>query len=96
MTDEWKYAQQDPSDRLARLQFFSVVQAHGGEEIEFRITVREYVTPNDPALLFFAQSDRQTNQRTAPFTPSGWGRTMLEALSECVRAIRRFPYEGER
>jgi hypothetical protein len=40
-----------------------------------------------------AQSDKQTNQQTTPFTPSGWGPTLLTALAECIRAIHRFPYE---
>jgi hypothetical protein len=25
----------------------------------------------------------------------GWGKTMLDALAECIRGINRFPYEGE-
>ena len=45
-------------------------------------------------MRFFAQADKQTNQNTAPFTPIGWGSTLLKALSECIRAIHRFPYEG--
>jgi hypothetical protein len=44
--------------------------------------------------LFFAEADQQTNQKVAPFTPCGWGRTLLEALEECVRAVNRFPYQG--
>jgi hypothetical protein len=28
------------------------------------------------------------------YTPCGWGKTMLEALEECVRAVNRFPYQG--
>jgi hypothetical protein len=35
-------------------------------------------------MRFFAQADKQTNQRTAPFTPVGWGSTLLKALTECV------------
>jgi hypothetical protein len=46
-------------------------------------------------MHFFAQADKDTNQHTAAYRPSGWGKTMLEALSECVRAINRFPYEGK-
>jgi hypothetical protein len=45
-------------------------------------------------MAFFAQADEQTNQKTAPFTPTGWGSTLLKALSECVQAIHKFPYEG--
>ena len=91
---EWGFAQTDIADRLAQLHFFSIEKSHPRGEIEFVITVREYVKPKEPEMLFFAQADKQTNQKTAPFTPSGWGRTLLDALSECIRAIHRFPYEG--
>jgi hypothetical protein len=46
-------------------------------------------------MQFLAQADKQTNQKSAPFTPTGWGSTLLEALSQCVREVHRFPYEGE-
>jgi hypothetical protein len=91
--EDWGYAQRDPSEQLARLHFFSMLKEYAGGEIEFRITVKEFVTPKDPALLFFAQADKQTNQKTAPYTPTGWGRTMLEALEICIREVNRFPYE---
>ena len=65
---------------------------HNG--LEFVITVREYISPPDPGMKFFAQADKQTNQKTAAFTPVGWGPTLLFALSECMRAVKRFPYEG--
>ena len=87
---EWTFAQTAPSEELAQLSFYSV--KHDG--VEFLITVKEFVTPNDPAMLYFAQADKQTNQKTLPYTASGWGRTMLEALSECIKSVRRFPYEG--
>ncbi len=45
------------------------------------------------SMRFFAQADKQTNQKTAPFSPSGWGSALVKALSECVREIHRFPYE---
>jgi len=64
----------------------------GDEEIEFTIIVKEFITPKDPALRFFAQADKQTNQRVMPFTPCGWGTTLLVALEECVKAVNRFPY----
>ncbi len=91
---EWGFAQSDTADRLAQLHFFSVEKRHARGEIEFVITVREYVSPKEPEMLFFAQADKQTNQKVAAFTPSGWGRTLLDALSECIRAIHRFPYQG--
>ena len=55
---------------------------------------KEFVTPADPTMLFYATADKQTNQKTIPYTPVGWGRTLLEALADCVRAIHKFPYEG--
>ena len=92
---EWGFAQSDSSEELAQLQFFSVKKHQNGGSIEFIITVREYITPPEPAMRFFATTDKQTNQRTAPYRPSGWGKTLLEALSECLRSVNRFPYEGE-
>jgi len=51
------------------------------------VTVKEFITPKEPTMHFFAQADKETNQHTAPCRACGWGKTMLEALSECVRAI---------
>lgn len=91
---EWGFAQILPTDQLAHLQFFSVKKPHAQGTVEFHITVYEYVRPPDPAMCFFAQADKQTNQKSTPFTPCGWGRTLVDALTECVRAVHRFPYEG--
>jgi len=91
---EWGFAQTDPSQQLAQVHYFSILKPHAGGEVEFLITVKEYLTPKEPTMTFFAQTDKQTNQKTAAYSPSGWGKNLLEALSECVRAIERFPYEG--
>lgn len=91
--DEWKYAQGNPSEELARLHFFTIKKLQDGQEIDFTITVKEFVTPKEGAMMFFAQADRQTNQRVAPYTPSGWGKSLLAALDECRREINRFPYQ---
>jgi hypothetical protein len=82
---EWGYAQQDPSEELAQLHYFSVKKVQDGQAIEFVITVKEYITPPLGAMTFFAQADKQTNQRTAPYTPSGWGNNLMAALSTCIR-----------
>ncbi|HXG92512.1 MAG TPA: hypothetical protein VNN73_09100 [Blastocatellia bacterium] len=91
---DWVFAQPDPSDELAKLHFFSMKKRQGESVIEFVITVREYVERNAHYMRFFAEADKQTNQKTAPYTPSGWGETLFDALNECVKAIHRFPYEG--
>jgi len=46
-------------------------------------------------MHYLAQTDKLVNQKTAPYRPTGWGKTLLEAPSECVKAVDRFPYEGE-
>ena len=92
---DWRFARQDKSDQLCQLHYFAVKKQVPGGEIEFLITVREYVDPPDMAMRFLAQSDKQTNQKTAPFTANGWGSSLMEALSECIREIHRFPYEGD-
>ena len=90
---EWAYAQEEPAERLCRIEQFSVIKQQAGSDVEFLITVREYFTPPDPAMRFLAQADKQTNQKTAPYTPIGWGSSLLQALAECIKAIRKFPYE---
>lgn len=95
MTTEWMMAQTDSADQLAQLHLFSVKKRQADREIEFKITVREYAEPQDSRGRFYAQADKQTNQKTVPYTPCGWGSTLLKALAECLEAIQRFPYEGE-
>ncbi|HEY6442211.1 MAG TPA: hypothetical protein VIY66_02595 [Candidatus Acidoferrales bacterium] len=91
---EWGYAQADPSDELAQLSFYSMKKRQSGREIEFRITVREYAEqPPSQHSRFFAEADKQVNQKTAAILPTGWGHSVLEALSDCIRMIRQFPYE---
>jgi hypothetical protein len=91
---EWAFAQKNPSEQLCKLHHFSIKKQQPGGDVEFTITVREFVTAPDACMKFLAQADKQTNQRTAPFTPSGWGNSLFSALEECIRAIQRFPYEG--
>jgi len=91
--NDWKYTQRDAAEELAHVHYFTMKKKQGEEFVDFLITVREYVTPKDPSMPFFAQADKQTNQRTAPYTPTGWGRSLSEALSNCMEAIRRFSYE---
>ena len=92
---EWTFAQSDKADELAQLHFFSINKRQGDQVIEFRVTVKEYATPNHLNMRFYAEADKETNQKTAPYTPNGWGPTLLQALSDCIKAIQRFPYEGD-
>lgn len=91
---DWKYAQEEHSEALAKLHFFSVKKRHASGEVEFRITVREFATAETGDMMFFAEVDKEVNQNTAPFRPCGWSNTLLGALSDCMRNIRRFEYEG--
>ena len=93
--DEWGYAQEDPAEQLARLHYFSIKKLQDGAAIEFKIIVKEYAKPPLGALKFIAQADRQTNQKVAPYTPHGWGNTLGEAISSCVREIKRFRDESQ-
>jgi hypothetical protein len=92
---EWTFAQSDNADELAQLHFFSINKRQGDQIIEFRVTVKEYATPNHLNMRFYAEADKETNQKTARYTPNGWGPTLLQALSDCIKAIQRFPYEGD-
>lgn len=89
---EWEFAQAEPEQQLAKVHHFSMVKRQEGGEVEFIITVKEYLTPKDPAMGFFAEADKQTNQGVAPYTPVGWGKTLLAALAQCMREVERFPY----
>ncbi len=89
---EWMYAQKDPSEELSLLHVFAIKKHQDGEDVEFRITVKEYAERNNLQMRFFAQADREVNQDVAPFVPFGWGQTVLDALSECLKGIRQYPY----
>ena len=88
--EEWIFAQSDPSQQLAKMHHFSMTKCHAAGETEVTITVKEFLTPKDPALGFFAQANIQTNHATAPYTPCGWGDSVLAALAECMREVERF------
>lgn len=93
---DWKFAQKDAGEELAQLHHFSFKKQQSGAEITFLITVKEFVTPPKGQFArFFAQADKEVNQKTAPILPTGWGVSLLDALSDCTRMIREFPYEGE-
>lgn len=93
---EWHYTQTNPSEELAQLHTFTMKKRQPGGDVNFRITVIEYaVPPAGQRVRFFAQADKQVNQKTAPLLPSGWGDSMWEALEGCLRLIRGFPYQGD-
>jgi hypothetical protein len=92
---DWKYVQRDPSEQLAKLHFFSVKKPHTSGPVEMRITIWEYATPDIGDLSFFAQTDVELNQNNVPFRPCGWSNTLMGALSECLKNMRKFEYHGE-
>jgi hypothetical protein len=93
---DWKFAQKGACEELAQLHHFSFKKQQAGAEITFLITVKEFVTPPEGQFArFFAQADKEVNQKTAPILPTGWGASLLDALSDCTRMIRDFPYEGK-
>jgi ABC-type uncharacterized transport system substrate-binding protein len=92
--EDWQYAQADRSEELAQHHYFTMVKHQNGHDIQFRITVKEFaVPPKGQHLRFFAEADKQVNQTTAGFVPSGWGDSVLKALADCMRLIRQFPFE---
>jgi hypothetical protein len=93
---DWMYVQENPSEQIAQLHFFSILKRQQGAEIPFRITVREFACPPPGQhVRFFAEADKALNQQTASFVPCGWGNSLYAALGDCIRLIRQFPYEGE-
>jgi hypothetical protein len=88
---EWTYAQQDAVEELALLHQFAFKKAQPDGDVEFTITVKEYAERNALHMRFFAQADREVNQGVAPFVPFGWGPTLLDALTECLKGVRQYP-----
>jgi hypothetical protein len=93
--EDWQYAQTERSEGLAQLHHFTMTKRQNGRDISFNIVVKEFATaPEGQHLRFFAEADKSVNQTTAAFVPSGWGDSVLKALSDCMRLIRQFPFEG--
>jgi hypothetical protein len=93
--EDWKFTQRDPSEHLAKLHHFSVTKKHACGEIEAIITVKEFATAKTTDLKFYAEADIELNQKTLRFRPCGWSETLLGALAECLRNLRKFDYECE-
>jgi len=93
---EWVYIQADPAEQLMQLHSFSIVKKQPAGSVTFSITVKEFaVPPPGQRVRFFAEADKQINQKDGAFVPCGWGNTLFSALGDCVRLIRQFPYDGE-
>ena len=93
---DWVHIQANSAEQLMQLHHFSIVKVQPGGDVTFSITVKEFaVPPPGQRLRFYAEADKQVNQKTAPFVPCGWGTSLFSALGDCVRLIRQFPYEGE-
>jgi ABC-type uncharacterized transport system substrate-binding protein len=93
--EDWQYAQADRTEELAQLHYFTMIKNQDGRQIPFAVTVKEFaVAPKGQNLRFFAEADKQVNQSSAGFVPSGWGDSVLKALADCMRLIRQFPFEG--
>jgi hypothetical protein len=90
---EWIYAQNDPSEELAQLHYFSFKKRQADREVEFVITVKEFASRNALQMRFYAQADKEVGQGGGAFRPFGWGDSLLSALSECVGVIRQHPCE---
>lgn len=90
---DWQFAQTDPSEEFARLHQFAMKKRQATGDVDFTITVFEYVDRNPLNMRFYARADKQVNQKTAAFIPFGWGESMLAALRECKKLIQDYPYE---
>lgn len=92
--DDWKFTQQDPSEALAKLHYFSIKKKHARGEVEARITVKEFASAKTSDMKFFAVADIELNQKSMKFQPCGWAETLMGALTECLRNLRKFEYES--
>jgi len=93
---EWVYLQGDSSEQLTHYHYFSMIKRQASGDVKFSITVKEFaVPPTGQRMRFYAEADKQVNQKSAGFVPCGWGSSVFAALGDCVRLIRQFPFEGE-
>src|SRR5687767_12900550 len=92
MTD-WQFAQRATLLRNSRSCIFSRCASGSPGDVEFIITVFEYVSRNQLNMSFYARADKEVNQKTAPFTPFGWGDSIVRALTECKKQTQDYPYE---
>lgn len=93
--EEWKFSQENSAEGLAKLHFFSIKKKHQAGEIEARITVKEFATARTADMKFLASADIELNQKAMCFKPHGWGESLQNALTECLRNLRKFDYEVE-
>jgi hypothetical protein len=73
-----------PPNKLARLRFRKNRMAPVGE---FRIGLAICEAMRIEMPFFARADDARPNQKTLPFTPSGWGNTLLDALAGCVETV---------
>ena len=92
---DWVYAQIDTGEELAQIHYFSFTKCRPEGDVEFVIAVKEFASRNAVQMRFYAQADKEINQSTAAFRPFGSGDSVLAALTECIRAIRQYPYEPD-
>ena len=93
--NDWDYVSLVPGEKLARLHYFTMQKPSPCGPVDVKITIWEYATPEMNSMRFFAQTDVELNQKVAPFRPCGWSDTLMGALSECLRNIRKFEYQAE-
>ena len=92
--DDWKFAQLDPSEALAKLHFFSIKKKHAHGEVEASITVKEFAVAKASGMRFFAIADIELNRNLMKFQPCGWSETLAGALEECLHNLRKFEYRS--
>ena len=90
---DWQFVDVEAEEQLCRIENFAIKKIKNDQAIDFLVTIREFLHPPDPTMRFFAQADKQTNQKHVAYTPCGWGPNLHTALRECIQAIRKFPYE---
>jgi hypothetical protein len=83
-TNDWQYAKLIRESSWPGCHLFPLRRLQGEVEIEMIIHSKGDVTPTPGgAMQFFAQAEKQTNQKVGPYTPSAWGRDARRPLSVC-------------
>jgi len=91
---DWGFAQTHPSQEMAQLHLYSIKKVQPDCEVEFTITVKEYITPKEPTMHFFAQTDKMTNQKTAPLPSLRLGKNHAGSAFRMRESPQPVPVRG--
>jgi hypothetical protein len=86
---DWVYIQADPAEQLMQVYHFSIIKQQCGGGVPFNIIIKEFaVPPPGQRLRFYAEADKDVNQKSASFVPCGWGTSIFSALGDSLKLTK--------